>query len=389
MLNSMFSAKFLKFTKGVLVLSGMIIGVGMFAIPQAFAKSGFWLGALELFLLTIVMIFFHLIYGEIVLYTDEKHRMPGYINLYLGTKAGLFARFLSFFSISCALLVYVLMGSKFLYNIVAFFVKPDANLGLTNFPWEIFLIALVAIILLFPSKKETIVDSVLTAALVLLIIGLVVFLASYIQVKNLSGINWSYYIEPYGVLLFALSGSVVIPDMITVLGKNKTAVRSAITIGTLIPAVLYFGFALVMVGVVGSNVGSEAISSLGVVIGRNTMLLGSLIGFLAILTSYISLGKSFQELMRLDMKIPNILAWVLVSGVPLFLYLVGFQNFSAIIRFMGVIIVGIDVALIIICYYSVKRKYTHTIPWYVYVGGTIIFTVVVVGIIYEISTFKF
>ena len=43
------------FFEAVLMLAGMIIGVGMFAIPFSFAAAGFWLGAAELAVLAMAV----------------------------------------------------------------------------------------------------------------------------------------------------------------------------------------------------------------------------------------------------------------------------------------------------------------------------------------------
>ena len=65
----------MKFLEAVLILSGMIIGVGMFGIPFSFVSVGFWLGALELLVIAGAMTWLHLLYGEVVLKTPQPHSM--------------------------------------------------------------------------------------------------------------------------------------------------------------------------------------------------------------------------------------------------------------------------------------------------------------------------
>ena len=69
--------------QAVLMLSGMIIGVGMFAIPFSFSTAGFWLGTLELCVLALAILAVHLCYAEVVLHTNERHRLPGYVRRYM------------------------------------------------------------------------------------------------------------------------------------------------------------------------------------------------------------------------------------------------------------------------------------------------------------------
>ena len=73
-----------KTIEAVLILTGMIIGVGMFGIPFSFSVSGFWLGAAELVVLAAIVTVIHRLYGEIVLATPTLHRVPGYVREYLG-----------------------------------------------------------------------------------------------------------------------------------------------------------------------------------------------------------------------------------------------------------------------------------------------------------------
>src|SRR3989344_3479182 len=120
---------FLKTLAGTLMLSGMIIGAGMFAIPFVFSQAGFWLGIFELVLLGVVVIVIHLSYAEVVLATGETHRLPGYVGIYLGR----WGKMISFASIALSalgtLLVYLLLGSTFLENALrtgAWTIIPDS-----------------------------------------------------------------------------------------------------------------------------------------------------------------------------------------------------------------------------------------------------------------------
>ena len=97
----------------------MIIGAGMFGIPFSFVRAGFWLGAAELALLGGVMWVIHLRYGEVVLETPSRHRLPGYVRLYLGRWASMLAWGSALFGIGGALLAYVVVGGLFLDSLFA------------------------------------------------------------------------------------------------------------------------------------------------------------------------------------------------------------------------------------------------------------------------------
>ncbi|MBI2122415.1 MAG: hypothetical protein HYT98_04860 [Candidatus Sungbacteria bacterium] len=339
-----------KFIEAVLVLSGMIIGVGMFAIPYSFAQVGFWLGTLELIVLSGIILLFHLLYGEVVLQTPEFHRLPGYAALYLGRLAVFLARFSALFGITGVLLAYILLGSKFLQYIFLSF-----DIGGSNVFWALAVTLAAALITFFPLRREAAINGILTSVLIVFVVFLSVFLLFFdFDAGHLAGLTLSNLFIPYGVLLFALSGGAVIPDLVMVLGRERSGVRRAIVAGTLIPAVLYFLFALAVVGTLGAGVGEDTISSLGVLDLKYLVFFGSLIGFLAVFTSFIVLGKSFQLLLNLDFKFPRIMAWIIATLLPFILYLAGLHNFIAIIGAVGAIAVGIDSLLVIAMHRKLK-----------------------------------
>lgn len=369
------------FVEAVLVLSGMIIGVGMFAIPYSFAAVGFWLGTIELIILVGVILLFHLLYGEVILQTPEFHRMPGYAKLYLGRPAVFLARFSALLGITGVLLAYILLGSKFLQNIFWQF-----GIGGDNLVWAAIVTGAAALITVFPLRKEAAVNGILTSVLIVFTVFLSVYLLFFhFDAARLGGFNPSNIFIPYGILLFALSGGAVIPDLVMVLGRDRIGVRRAIFTGTLIPAVLYFIFALAVVGTFGVAVGEETVSNLASLDGVYLVFFGSLVGFLAVFTSLVVLGKSFQLLFNLDFKVPRILAWSMATLIPFAFFLAGLHNFIAIIGAVGAISVGIDSALTIEMYNAIeKRKGTIFAP-YSRVWRWAIYAMIAVGVLYEVN----
>lgn len=361
------------------MLSGMIIGVGMFGIPFAFAHAGFWLGLLELGVLAAVVTTLHLLYGEIVLGTPGPHRLPGYVKLYLGKKAAFIGQLSALGGISLTLLAYVLLGSIFLrvllQNVLSFFNETI---------FAVILMAGGAFINFFPLKKEAFINGVLTAFLIAFIVVLVIMLFPRVQEINLAGFELRNILLPYGILLFALSGGTVIPDVIAVAGKKKNVARAAILVGTLVPAVLYVLFAFTVMGVSGQGVSSDAIQGLGVAMGSNTVLLASIIGFLAVFTSYIVLNSNFQAMLHFDFGFSEHKAWFVASLVPPLLYIAGFRDFFAIIGVVGAVAVGIDSALVLAAHHCMLREKGRALFLSSYVWRGLIYAMILIGIGYEV-----
>lgn len=336
-----------KFLEAALLLAGMTIGVGMFAIPYAFATSGFWLGAAELVLLAGVALVMNLLYTEIVLGTAGAHRMPGYVRMYLGRGAAAVSWASTLFGAYGALLAYLIAGSIFLANIFGGDVSS----------WALVLAASVGILTFFPLKEEARINGVVTVFEIASIALLALYLLPRVNPAHLAGTHVENLFVPYGILLFALSGASVVPDAAAVAGRGaKRRARAAIIAGSLAPPALYFLFAYAVTGVTGSATSIEAIGGLAAAYGRPVVLWGSIAGFLAVFTSYVALSGNVQALLRFDWGVPRRAAWIAASAAPLFLYLAGFQNFIAIISTVGVVAFGTDAILFFMMGRAVRRQ---------------------------------
>lgn len=347
----------------------------MFGIPFSFAQAGFWLGTIELIILAGVVTLFHLLYGEVILKTAALHRLPGYVKLYLGRRVSWLAWASAIFGISLTLLAYILIGAKFLHNIFG-----TMWAGSNELIWAGMVVALGALVTSFSLKKEALINGVLTVLLIGMIISLTVSFFPQVSRDNLSGFYPENIFWPYGVLLFALSGGVVIPDVITFLGRDKRAARRVVILGTFLPAALYFFWALAVVGVSGQGVSEEAVRGLGDAAGRGTVVFASIIGFLAVFTSYIVLNSSFQALLRLDFGLPRSLSWATGALAPLLFYIAGLQNFLAIISAVGALAVGIDSALVIAMY----QRVTGSVRAISYIWKALLYLLILGGAVYEL-----
>lgn len=356
----------------------MIIGAGMFGIPFSFARAGFWLGTAELVVLAGATLLIHTLYGEVVLKTGEYHRLPGYVAVYLGDRAKILARASAIFGLSGTLLAYVILGAVFLNAIFKNVWGGPGELG-----WAVAIMIAGAGVNLFPLKREALLNGILTALLIGFIIVLIFLLFPGASLENIGGWDVKNIFLPYGILLFALSGGAVVPEVVTLLGKDRTRVRGAIFLGTLMPAVLYFFFALAVVGVAGAGVSSEAISSLLPFVGDRVVLLGSVIGFLAVFTSFIVLNSNFQAMLTLDFGFRPSRAWAAVSLIPPLLYFFGFQNFIVVIGAVGALGVGVDMALLIAVYHKIQ-KIAGIVSARSYLWKFLLYTMIAAGAVYAL-----
>ena len=73
--------------RAVALMVGMIIGAGILAMPYVIYLAGFWTGMLVLAFIGVAIMFMHLYVGEVVLRTNGRHQLVGYVERYLGKKA--------------------------------------------------------------------------------------------------------------------------------------------------------------------------------------------------------------------------------------------------------------------------------------------------------------
>lgn len=327
-------------------LIGTIIGVGIFALPFVVAKIGFWAGIFYLFFLGGLNLITNLIYGELILRTPGDHQLTGYVNIYLGKKGKVFATLALFLSLYGALLAYLIKIGEFLTLIF----KGEPLV------WSLIFFTIAFLIILLGIKTVAIFEgfSVFGLLLLILVLGFVGF--PEINVLNFaSPTNLSYFFLPFGVILFALAGSSVIPEMEEILREEPQNLKKAIFWGSTIPVFIYLFFVIVVMGISGSATSDDAISGLIGYLPEWIIVLGAGIGVLAIITSYLTLGYVLEEVWFRDFKIKRPFSVVLASFPALFLFLVGAKSFVAVLEFSGAISGGIIGILILSAFEKAKK----------------------------------
>ncbi len=369
------------FYYAVASLIGATVGVGIFGIPYVVAKAGFILGIFFLIFIGLLNLLINLFYGEIVLSTKESHRLVGYAQKYLSKGEGLIALFAVIFSYYGALLAYLIVGGEFLYILFNNFFGVDA------FTYSLIFFAIASYLIFLGLKIVSRGELIMTGFLFLTIIVLFVKCVGAIELTNLAVLNLNNWFLPYGVILFALGGNVVIPHLKEILGKDQQLMKKTILWGTIIPVVICVFFTLLIVGITGESTTEEAIHGLDIFFGNGVILLGALFGFLAVATSFLLIGLNLTETFWYDLKIPHFISWILACFVPFVIFLVGLRNFIEVIGLVGAIAGGLSGILIIGLHESVKKRkelspiYNISVPSFIQWGLIVLFSL---GIVYEI-----
>jgi len=338
-----------KFRHAVAVLVGTMVGAGIYGIPFAFAKAGFWVGAGWLVLLTGLIWLTNLLLAELTLATNGHHQLTGYAHIWLGAWGRRLMALAQIVGIYGALLAYVIIFGEFAHNILSqfFAVNPQFYSLLFAGGWS----------LLWFARLRTVaaVESGLILAYGCIIVLIATTSLPHINLANYSGWEPHFWFLPYGVVLFALSGMTAVPLQRQLLVGRERLVRPAIALAMLVAGALYLLFAAAIVGVSGEITSPEALAGLYGLVGAPIIILGSVLGMFTVSTSYVALGTALYETFRLDYKLRVASSWLLTAVPPLVFFWSGLRNFIDVIGLVGAVAGGAQGVLILAAYLRARR----------------------------------
>ena len=365
----------------VSIIVGTAVGAGIFGIPYVAAKAGFFICLFFIIGIALITIMVNLGYGEVILRTKEKHQAPGYAKKYLGKWGKIIVSISFIVGMYGGLIAYTIGVGRFLSVIFGDW------LGLTPFVYSIIFFILASIAVLIGLGVIVVVEKAMVVFLGIVILVFLVAGFPEIQIENLTSFNFAEIFLPFGVVMFALVGSSSLYDARKVLKGHEDKFKKVIVLGVIVPAVLYTIFTLVVVGVAGPATSQDAIEGLQGYLGNSIVIIGAILGTIAMATSFLTLGLFLKEMYIFDYKINKYLAWVFVVGVPFIIFVLNFVTFIEVLGITGAIIGGIGNIVIIMIFYKAKKKgnrkpeYTINIPKPV---AYFLYIFFVLGIIYSI-----
>ena len=203
------------FLKALAVFVGTIIGVGIFGLPYVASKAGFFVIVLYFLFITGIAIAIHLIYGKICLETKGVHRLPGYVEQYLGNGWKKIAILLTGFAITGASLAYLIVGGEFL----KFLFAPAFGGSALIYTLLFFCLGAYLIFRGIKSISQVEISFLFVFFTILIIFFLKAF--SSFNMAYLTMMDWKFFAFPYGVILFSLCGSAIVPELKEILGNDK------------------------------------------------------------------------------------------------------------------------------------------------------------------------
>jgi amino acid permease len=330
---------------------GGIIGAGVFGLPYAFSKSGVAIGLLELLVIGAFLLVLQLMFAEVAIQTPGKHRLTGYIDHYLGRAWKWVGIVAMSFGIWGAMLAYMVIGGDFLSTL---FSSTNGG-GSVVFS---FLIAILTGFMIYGGlRRASRVETVVVCALLFLFVFIIFACLPHLRFENFISLDATKAFLPYGVVLFALTGLGIVPEMKDVLGvKHKHLLAPSIVLGMSLIIILYVFFSLSIAGVTGAQTTQTAFDGLIPYLGNGFGAITSILGALTIISIYSILGVELMNTFKFDFRISHLVAWLMVVLVPVALFAFGVREFIGIIGFVGAVFNGVLGILVALCYFKMRRS---------------------------------
>ncbi|MBI4992990.1 MAG: hypothetical protein HZC26_02545 [Candidatus Magasanikbacteria bacterium] len=328
-----------------LIFSGTI-GAGILGLPYAVAKVGSLIGIFYIVAIGALMIGFNLLVGEIAVRTKGDFHLVGMAGKYLGS-AGKGLMTILVYLVSFGILVIYIIGEG---------ESLSALFGGSPLAWGLFFWLIGSSLVVVGLRVIKVMDVILSLLLLSVITFIITVSTSNVELVNFSYHNWEYLLLPFGVILFAFSGSGSVLEAHSLIGGDRKLFRKAILIAGGVIMAIYLVFALVVLGVTGAETTEIATIGLGNKIGSTVFWLGNIFAALAMATSFITNSLLFRDSLRWDYRLPSWKASMLVCGVPFILYLFGLRGFIMAIDLIGGVFFSTEMLLIILIYWQAKRK---------------------------------
>lgn len=373
--------------QAIAILSGTIIGVGVFGLPYIFQKTGLIPSFLIFTAVAILIYIVHYIYALIAL-EGGKHRLVAYVEFFLNRNFKFIPIITSIIGIYGTLIAYVLLGGEFLANIV----NSD------NILFYQLLYAAIGTILIFIGLRVISWIELIFIIFIFLALAIVFFLKyDFFQGNNFNFIhfNWRSLFLVYGIAMFAMTGASSVPEAVEILVRQRqiNKLKKSIFYGTFIPYLFYLLFIIFVLSLSPNGPSLDAISGLNGGLSKHLVFLGSLFGFFTTFSSFLTIGSYMYKLLSYDLKINKIIAVISLFFIPLLALLSGLlSDYLPIIGFIGGILISLELILIILIYYKnqplLMEKYKFNLPQSMIRLLLIMFSLIIVYEIYSFAAGK-
>jgi tyrosine-specific transport protein len=358
------------FLEAIAIMVGCIVGGGILALPYAVSRSGFWSSILLIVGLGVIMIFLHLMVGEMNFAVKSSHEVVGLVEIFLG-KFGKYLMTLAMLLLSYgAITAYIIGSSKIL-----------SLLGGNTFIWK--LIFLSFGIFVVAKGINSIGGSELILELVkLLIIFLIVAFVFNVGFNPVffTGFSMQGIGMVFGVSLFSYLGVVSVP-LVYELVKEKKEFKKVIILGSIFPIIIYIFFVVSVISTTGKNTTEVATIGLNQFFPPVISFFVNVFAFLALITSFLAISYSVYIMFFNDFGFKRRNSLIFTFIPPIF-GIFFFESFAGIINLTGSIAGSAMVILLILAHRNARKRFDlfSKVPFFVYLFLIAIF---ILGVVFS------
>lgn len=370
-----------RFIYAFAIFVGTIIGVGLFGLPYVGSRAGFPLLLFYLIIVGVLTVTINFFYATIAAHTKGLHRLPGYAKIYLGENGKRIAFIVKTLALFGALLAYLIIGGQFLSSLF----------GGPVYLYTFIFFILGSFLIWRDQSSVGPVEVIMFVVFFIIVVFMFVAGASQIKPVNLSTFNVSHFFAPYGIVLFSLWGTSIIPEVKEQMRGNLHKIKLVIVWGIMTAVVISVIFSILVIGVSGAATSDDALSGLEGRLGPWVMYAGYFFGVITAFTSYIALGLTVKKIFWYDYGLHRHVGWSLAAFVPLGLYIIGLQSFIEVVSITGAVMLGIDGIIITLIFLKIratqhkrkKNKHFFALKF----GGVTMMLLLSFGVVLEVLYF--
>lgn len=294
---------------GSLLIAGTTIGVGMLALPIATGPGGFLPSIVIYLICWVFMLCTGLLLLEVCTWMPPDSNLISMAQRYLGKTGKIACWFIYLFLFETVMIAHVAGGGNIAREILGNSLSPFSSI--------ILYVLLFSPAVYLGTKAVDRINLLMFSGVLISYFCFVLVSYRFVNVSFLQVQNWSKAWLALPILFTAFTYQVIIPTLMTYMGRDVKSVRKAIFFGTSIPLVVYLIWQVLILGIIPINgpygllaasaEGQNAINPLRHFLGSPIIYsIGKAFGFFTLTASYIALSLAFLDFLADGLKVKKV-----------------------------------------------------------------------------------
>jgi membrane-associated HD superfamily phosphohydrolase len=144
---------------------------------------------------------------------------------------------------------------------------------------------------------------------------------------------------------------------------SKAVYKTSVILTYIFIFIIFFSFMNSVSLLSGNSTSVDTFSGLMPFMGRNILVMGALIGLLAVVTSYIVFVDYYKNMLRCDVNCNRIVSIAISMFLPLLFLLLDIKKLDDLMSLVGGVMGGIIAVVVLLIYQRVRNKNTRNAPY--------------------------